>query len=284
MALWPGHERAFEPFSQLFYFLISFRHKTILSFHNERFMDDLNAHGKFWKILAIFFMNHIDRFIVDNQYCKELATSILNRNARIIVIPEYIPEQVVPQLKEDTILALRKKCKYLLSSNAFQISFYENQDLYGLDILVELVNCLINVHGLDVGMVFLLPNIGDIGYFSEINRRIKHYGLSNRFYIITSPVESAVSVWKISDIVIRATNTDGNSLTVLEALSMNVPVIASDCSERPEGTIIFRTRDVEDLCEKVRMVLSHLEFYRSKLVYISKTDNAANLLRLYKNI
>ncbi len=226
----------------------------------------------------------MDCFVVDNQYCKELVASIAIDKTLIKIIPEFIPPLFIPPLLDETILKIRKDCKFLLSSNAYQISFHNNQDLYGLDILVELVNQLFKDHALDVGMVFLLPNIGDLEYFDEINRKIKDLGLLKRFCIITEPIEEATSLWQISDIVIRATNTDGNSLTVLEALSIKVPVIASDCSERPQGTILFKTRDVNDLCEKVMAVLIHPNFYHAKLKNFISRNNAADLLELYKQI
>jgi glycosyltransferase involved in cell wall biosynthesis len=278
------HFHNFSVKNTFFFFLISFRHKTMLSFHNERFISELNSHHPFWKSLAIFFLGRVDCFVVDNRHCKELANSILKNEQRIAIIPEFIPPLNIPPLDQAAVVRLRENCKYLLSSNAFQITFHNNQDLYGLDLLVELVNRLVNHDHLDVGMAFLLPNIGNMAYYEEINRRIAQAGLTQRFCFITTPVEEAVSVWQASDIVLRATLTDGNSLTVLESLSIKVPVIASDCSERPEGTILFKTGDVDDLCEKVRLVLSDLDFYRTRLENFMAGDNAADLLMVYAKI
>jgi glycosyltransferase involved in cell wall biosynthesis len=156
--------------------------------------------------------------------------------------------------------------------------------LYGLDILVELVRRLVFVHGVDAAMVFLLPSIGNAEYFETIQHRIRSLGLTERFVIVTEPIEEAVSLWQISDVVIRATNTDGNSLTVMEALSIQVPVIASDCCERPVGAVLFRSRDVDDLCDKVMAFLSYPELYQAQLKKIHREDNAAALLKLYEEM
>jgi glycosyltransferase involved in cell wall biosynthesis len=187
-------------------------------------------------------------------------------------------------MEDERIVLLRAKYKYLLASNAFQISFYKNQDLYGLDMLVELVSRLVFVHNKDVGMIFLLPNIGQINYFNEINNRIKSLGVDGRFVFITEPIEESVSLWKISDVVIRATNTDGNSLTVMEALSIHVPVVASDCCERPIGTVLFENRNVDDLCDKVLAILSSPHEFRKRLKNVLIEDNAAALLKLYEKL
>lgn len=52
---------------------------------------------------------------------------------------------------------------------------------------------------------------------------------------------------KQCDLVLRPTNTDGDALTIREALYFGVPVIASDAVRRPTGTILFRNRDAKDL-------------------------------------
>jgi glycosyltransferase involved in cell wall biosynthesis len=278
------HFHNFSLKNSLIYSILSFRHKTILSFHNERFLDEIYSAGSFWKLVVSFFLNHLDCFVVDTQRSKELAEKVVKDKSRVFVIPEFIPPSHIPLLENDVIMGMKKKHKYLLASNAFQISFYKNQDLYGLDILVELVRRLVQIDGMDVGMVFLLPNIGDEKYFEDINHRINVWGLTQYFTFIIEPIEESVSLWQISDAVIRATNTDGNSLTVLEALSVQIPVIASDCCERPEGTVLFKTRDVDDLCDKVTMVLSSHKFYCAQLKGIRRSDNAAALLKLYKDM
>lgn len=278
------HFHNFSIRNTLVYFMISFRHKTILSFHNERFLDEIYSVALFWRKVVLYFLNRIDYFIVDTQKNLELVEKIVEDRNRIFVIPEFIPPAHIPLLENDAISAMRQKHQYLLASNAWQISFYKGQDLYGLDILVDLLEKLIFTHKMDVGVVFLLPNIGNEEYFEEITRRISSAKLTDHFIFITEPIEEATSLWQISDIVIRATNTDGNSLTILEALSIQVPVIASDCCERPEGVVLFKTRDRDDLCEKVLTVLSSLESHRLKLKNINQEDNAATLLELYRNI
>jgi glycosyltransferase involved in cell wall biosynthesis len=278
------HFHNFSLKNTFFFFLLSFRHITVLSFHNERFLEGLSAHGRLWRTIAVFFLNRVHYIVVDSHLCKKLAEKIIRDETKIVVIPEFIPPPSVPPLEDEHILRMRREHRYLLASNAFQLSFYKGQDLYGLDILVDLLNRLVYAGNLDVGMVFLLPNIGDLKYFEHINHQVKKLNLSERFLIVTQPLAEAASLWQTSDAVIRATNTDGNSLTVLEALSLKVPVIASDCVERPAGVVLFETRNVEDLQEKVTQVLLNLEQYRQRLEDIIEDNNAATFLKLYENI
>jgi glycosyltransferase involved in cell wall biosynthesis len=278
------HFHNFSSKNTLLYFLISLRHSTVLSFHNERSLKKLSSRKNPLRYFVTFFLNRIDYIVVDNLSCKQLAEKIIWNKTKIKLIPEFIPPTSIPPLRNELILEMRNKYKYLISSNAFQISFYKNQDLYGLDIVVELLNKLVHLNELDVGIVFLLPNIGNVDYFKMINRKIKELNLTNRFLFVTEPIEEASSLWKVSDLVIRATNTDGNSLTILEALSLDIPVLASDCVERPEGAILFKNRDVEDMCRKVVDVLLNSQSYREKIKKIPIANNADSILKIYEDL
>lgn len=49
------------------------------------------------------------------------------------------------------------------------------------------------------------------------------------------------------DCFVRPTLTDGDSIAVREALALGIPVIASDSVKRPEGCMLFKTRDAGEL-------------------------------------
>lgn len=65
---------------------------------------------------------------------------------------------------------------------------------------------------------------------------------------------------KQSDIVVRATSTDGDSLSVREALYAGKPVVATDCVDRPSGTILFKYNDRQSF----ELALRHLEGRKDK--------------------
>jgi len=262
-------------------YLLSFRNKTILSFHNERFLDYVKSlgfiKGKFYYLL----LSKINFIIVDNNKCEKLIKNLVNHD-RIKVIPEFIPPLEIPPLP-DKILQIIKNKKLVLSSNAFRISFHNNEDLYGIDLLIDLTSLLKN-DGYDFVFIFLLPDIGDHEYFKKLNTKISQLELNEHFIFITEPLEEAASLWKHSDIVFRATNTDGNSLTILEALSLNKIVIASDCVERPENTILFKTRDLNSLYQTSKNIINNIENYKNRKYEYDSYQNAKKFLDLYLSI
>ena len=52
--------------------------------------------------------------------------------------------------------------------------------------------------------------------------------------------------------MIRATSTDGDSLSVREALDSGVRVLATDCVDRPDGVTLFKYNDVVSLSDALR--------------------------------
>jgi glycosyltransferase involved in cell wall biosynthesis len=266
-----------------FIYLVAWKHKVIISFHNERFPDLIQSKGKFIFFAIIWMLKKMDRIIMSNTRCAQWAESLLPKE-KICLLPAFIPPLQSLPLELDPILHLRKKHRYIIASNAWKISFWKNQDLYGIDILIEMMNHLVNRGKMDVILIFLLSHIGEESYLLKMQDKIKEHRLKERFIFITEPLPEASSLWNISDLVIRATNTDGNSVSVLEALHSGIPVLASDCVERPGAVQLFKNRDLDDLIEKVQQILVHLEFYKNKVKLFKITNNAQSFLDLYKKL
>jgi glycosyltransferase involved in cell wall biosynthesis len=277
------HFHNFAPGNAGVYGRLSSRHVTLLSLHNERFGDELAALDPLRRRIAAWRLRRIHQIVVDSEHCRDLASGIWGRRAAIRVIPEFIPPARVPSLTDPVALKLRARCRYLLAGNAWRIEVHRGQDLYGLDLLVELARRLVHDRGLDVGVVLLLPG-GEASDMQPLLDRVRDAGLADRFAVITEPLEEASSLWRVADVVVRATNTDGNSLTVLEALAVGTPVVASDCVERPAGTALFRNRDQDDLTHRVAQVLSDLPGCRERVRAVSPASNAAAFIALYSGL
>lgn len=266
------------------YCILGFKHFTVLSFHNERFLSEIERVPRIVRKLIIKFINTMNYIIVDSLKCHMLAEEVIEHKSKILIVPEFIPPFKIPILGEQSfIMKMRKQHNFLISSNAFQICFHNDVDLYGIDMLIELTARL-NKEDIDAVCCFLLPRIGDDSYFVKLKEKIKKFNIEDKFMFITDYLEEATSLWQVSDLVVRATNTDGNSLSIYESLSVGVPVIASDCVPRPEGVILFRTRDFDDLYKKVKAVLSNIERFKESINKLNVENNAYKIIELYKFI
>jgi hypothetical protein len=58
---------------------------------------------------------------------------------------------------------------------------------------------------------------------------------------------------------LRPTCSDGDSLTVREALHKNIKVIVSDVVERPANCILFKNRDVLDMVRVLNETIQLLD-------------------------
>jgi glycosyltransferase involved in cell wall biosynthesis len=279
------HFHNFSPRNLYVYALLGLRHATVLSLHNERFLDELKQCGVLQKRLMVMAFNQLDRVIVVNDKCASLARQIVRDSDKVKVIAGFIPpEQVNADLVPPLIKDMRKRHQYLLASNAYKLTFHNGHDLYGLDLLIELTSRLASKHQFDVATVVLLPNRSDEDYYRKLLARVQELGIAERFKMVSDPVEEAAPLWSIADIVVRATNTDGNSLSILEALAAGTPVVASDCVPRHAAVNLFRTHDLDDLETVTAKVLSQLDQRRAGLKDIAIDDSTAELIRIYEEL
>lgn len=176
--------------------------------------------------------------------------------ARTSIIPSYIPP-VPNQLDRNQLPgpvdAFLRDHGPVLSANAYRLSFFRGEDLYGLDLCVELCRRLLPDFP-QLGIVFTVAEVGDRVYFDAVQERIRESGLEQNFLLWQSSSE----FWPVlerSSVMVRPTNTDSYGVSVAEAIDLGIPAVASDVCERPAGTIHFRSRNIQDLEEKTRVAL-----------------------------
>lgn len=115
------------------------------------------------------------------------------------------------------------------------------------------------------GMVRLLeryPSAGCVVMGSGTGRSaaegmLDDHGLRNSI-LLTGDVahDACLSVIASSDVFVRPTFTDGDSISVREALFLQVPVVASSVGMRPAGTILFQPGDVDSLLAAIEAALA----------------------------
>lgn len=223
-------------------------------------------------------------FIAESSRSRDIILSlgIKPENVNDEIIPCFIP----PRAGADDVTKLPEEIQSFISShspivsaNAFRISFYRNEDLYGIDLCIDLCANLKQTHP-DIGFVFCLPTIGDYDYFNKMMRRVKEKDIEDNFLFVTEPCEYLAILMR-SDIFVRSTNTDGDSVSLREALYFKIPSLASDAVPRPDEAVLFKNRDADDLTSKVKHILGNYSFYKDKLKALEIEDNTEKILRVY---
>jgi len=226
--------------------------KIVLTIHSYR-------KGKFGGIYLLF-----DRLM----YSLPNITIVVNKNIsdylqlknKTIVMNAFLPpvmseEMELPVELQSWIKKKKEDGFHITIANASRLEIFCNEDLYGLDLCIDAA-LYFKKKNTKICFVFIVSaeNGGiDIGYYRNI---IESNNLTDCFYLLPGSI-SFVNLMLATDSVLRPTNTDGDSLTVREALLFGKNVIASDVVARPKGTILFKNREVESLIGKLELIMEN---------------------------
>lgn len=273
-----------EQFSLLIFsafILLGRRHHVGLTLHNQR---SITIKNPVKKLICRFFFKQCDFIIMNDEQFSKRFVSYYKVNAdKIHILPAFLP----PDDSERkglpvAVKKLRDKHDFVLSANAFRLRKDNGVDIYGLDMLVNLVARL-RENNVDVGLLFLLPEQGDIQHYNIIKNRINDLNLTEHILIVEGLNDNGFEYWSISDLFVRPTVTDMEGVSVKEALSSGIHVLASDVCLRPKECMLFKSRDENDLYDKAYAFYQTKEF-RNKIKYNSIVNVAKETLKIYKSL
>ena len=271
---------------KIFFFFVLFlfckykRKTVVVTFHSFR------NYGKYLKPVIITLLRRlfglISHCITVNPDIKNQLLSFRINPEKISVIPAFLP----PTVKQDEISKVPEDVwtfignhHPIISANAFQLTYFNSQDLYGLDMCVELCYILKRTNP-NIGLIFCLSKVGDVEYLTKITKKIAEKSISDNFLLIAKGFPF-YPILMNSDLFVRPTNTDGDALSVREALNFNVPVIASDIVMRPQHVVLFKNREIDDFASKVQNVLHNTKSFKKNLGQFEE-DNFKKILQVYE--
>ena len=149
---------------------------------------------------------------------------------------------------------------------------------YGIELVIGAVKKLRAAYP-RLGVVIMGPG-------PEVKSQIKELTDIDPHLMFTGPMphETVLDVMKKLTIFVRPTHTDGDSISVREALALGVPVVASDTYFRPDGVSIFRKGDLHDLVEKLRHAIEQSGDLSPKPRQGVQSDTATRLLNIYQDL
>lgn len=198
--------------------------------------------------------------VVINQTSYEVCHRL---NNRMRLIPAFIPpqkaENLQPEIKQ-LLSGLHKKGLQIVSTNAYDVAYDKwGREIYGIDFLINYFK-----GSSKYALVISDPS----GNYSKIYRD------GDGIYLIGHP-HPYYELLKDADIFVRNTSTDGDSVSVKEALSLRMPTLCSNVVDRPRGVVTFKYCDKEtfgncldkaDVCE-----ITEAENAAAELVNIYRT-------------
>ncbi len=233
--------------------------------------------------LTRFLMKKCDHVIVVNQEGYNLLAGS-NPGRRFLMQPAFLPPVIdnEPTLPEPVLhwlqVAQSQPNHYIMVSNAWNLVMHHGEDLYGLDLCIQAAIKLCKQQdNKQYFFVFVVATCTEnTDLLHRYQKQIKDCGLEDVFLIWTSPL-SFVRLIAFSDVLLRTTNTDGDAISIREALFMGKKVIASDVVKRPEGVVLFKNRNADSLVEAIELS----ENYESSPTTEGSFDYKHFYLKLY---
>jgi len=229
-----------------------FAKKIIVTLHAYPFVKKMIQ-----KKIDEFFFNWANLVISVNN---EILNNISLNKEKCLVKHAFLPpdleiETELPGYLKEWITKEKNIGKYIICANAIRIDIFDGLDLYGLDMCIRVAKSLNNSHS-PVSFVFNVSSLEkNKDLYLKYERLIKELNLVDNFLLINEEL-SFVNLILESDIVVRPTATDGDALTVREALFLGKKIIASDVVSRPAETILFKSRDLHDFENKIKYAIS----------------------------
>lgn len=165
------------------------------------------------------------------------------------IAPNELDEPPLPADVVDWLDAQSASGRRVIAANASKVSFFEGADLYGIDMIVQAFENA-EIRSSYSAIVCVTRAGPAVDHLSSLRRSIERAGLGEVIRFVVGEV-SFPAVLRRCDVFARPTNTDGDAVSLREAQWYGKPCIASDAAARPEGTVLFRSRDVADFVSRL---------------------------------
>jgi glycogen synthase len=244
-----------------------FRVPTVLTVHSGEVPELFSGNPAMRRRaqLAVFGYAHV---IAVSEAVRGSLLEVGLRKERVSVYPAFCASEVRPGQPPEALAAARARRRPLLSVA------HNASPVYGRELVfAALAN--VAVRHPRVGLAIFGPGTRSPDFLADAERLgvtpfLEDLGeLSN---------EQALAVIQASDAFIRPTSADGDSVSVREALTLGVPVVATDVAQRPPGTVLCRAGNAEDLARKIEQALT------DRPATTPQPDCAGFLLALYPRI
>ncbi len=174
--------------------------------------------------------------------------------------------QFIPQTPPEPLCKFMENKQFLISSYVFfRPEFFIDRMVKGL---AELVKKYPNL-----GLMIL----GSDDNSEDIRALVKQLGMGDNVYFCGDlDHDMFLTLVSRSDIFLRTPIRDGVSSSVLEALALGVPVVASENHRRPQSVITYNHEDIADMVQVLDEVLENLDNVKANVIKPEIRDTVAD--------
>lgn len=126
--------------------------------------------------------------------------------------------------------------------------------VYGIDIFLRAVAEL-KKNQPNIGAIIVAFKSDNPQYRTALDEIVAQCELEHHT-LFPEPFSQIAACLRQSDVFVRPSRSDGDSIAIREALAIGLPVVASSVGYRPAGVTVFRTEDHRDLADSLMAALS----------------------------
>lgn len=234
------------------------RKKIVITVHNSMvgdYVEKTNFINRYF-LKKLASSSKVTWIAVSDQVKDSMLNLPLTFTSEINIVPAYIPPRrnAISNLSEELQLYIKSYEKIIVFYGHSFMS-YLSQDVYGFQTALRMYASLTNDEQKRYGLVYCIANSSDKELL-ELKSVAESLGILDKIYWQIGAIENMVDLWEQTDVYIRPTCTDGDSVAVREALDMGTQVVASDVSFRPDNVIKYPFGDDGRFVDAVRLAIS----------------------------
>jgi glycogen(starch) synthase len=218
---------------------------AMLTLHSGGVPAYLTTGSEWRRLIARLACVMYSQVVCVNAEIAQAVSTLGVPQSRLEVVPAFQPfEKPVASLPEHVSRWMDAHSPVLSAAMFFRPE-------YGFELLLDAMTALKKVHP-NVGCVVM----GDGEHREQAILQVESAGLREAI-LLTGDLDHEVClvVMANSDVFVRPTFMDGDSISVREAVALGVPVAASNVGTRPEGTVLFEAGNKSEMVERIGQVV-----------------------------
>ncbi len=231
-----------------------FKRRPYLSFHAGVDQHCFDKKRLVYRLLAFITFASPARIICNSDLVKELILTFGKRDNDVLAIPCFSEQylEYEKRLSKEHLRFIREHRLVLFCYLFFREGFMIESLLRTLAVVVKKYP--------DTGIILVGSTAGSERYVTLA----QELGVADYLFLAGDVDHDLfLSLLGESDLCIRTHFNDGVCSSVLESLSLGVPVVAAYNPLRPEEVVTY-TADEEDMCQKVLWAVENLESLRQR--------------------
>jgi glycosyltransferase involved in cell wall biosynthesis len=232
--------------------------RYILTLHGGAIHQPLRSKMPLVSRITWWALRRFDKIIAVDPNVASFIQSGVDKQ-RIEVVPAFLESGTDYPAGYDAPIEAFLDSGRVLVVAAYGVQFLaDGREVYGLDMVAQAFTTLARDRK-DIRLAIFLARRQlrpkPRRHLARLERRLEQAGLRDRTLIVFGL--ALLPALRSNAVFVRPTRAEGDAVSVREAQSAGVPVVASDVVPRPSGVLVFPTDDVAQLCEALRMVLDN---------------------------